>query len=83
MPKVSTIIPVYNGSRFIIEAVESVLQQTYRDFETVVVDDGSTDNVKTLLRPYIDAGKIRYVYQRNSGPAKARNMVSSFPGGPV
>lgn len=71
LPFVSVVIPAYNGERYIIAAVESVLQQTYQHFEMIVVDDGSTDGTAAVLSPYCD--RIRYVQQSNQGVASARN----------
>jgi glycosyltransferase involved in cell wall biosynthesis/chromosome segregation ATPase len=68
---VSVIIPAYNGEKYIAQAVESVLNQTYSNYEILVVDDGSTDNTRGVLEPYLD--KIQYVYQENQGVAVARN----------
>lgn len=73
MPKVSVVIPTYNNALYIVEAVESVLNQTFKDFEIIVVDDGSKDNTKEVLKPYIDKDLIRYKYQDNQGPGVARN----------
>jgi len=70
-PRVSVIIPVYQGDRFLAEAVESVLNQTYTHCEIIVIDDGSTDNSRKVLEPYFD--KIRYVFHENQGVAAARN----------
>ena len=72
-PLVSIIIPAYNAGRYIREAVDSALAQTYKNCEVIVVDDGSTDNTRQVLTPYIDAGKIKYIYQKNKGLAGARN----------
>lgn len=72
MLKVSVIIPAYNCANYISEAVESVLKQTDKDFEILVVDDGSTDNTKAILTKF--NGKIRYFYQNNKGVAAARNL---------
>jgi glycosyltransferase involved in cell wall biosynthesis len=69
---VTVIIPTYNRCRRVVEAVESVLAQTYPLIEVIVVDDGSTDGTEAALQPY--AGRIRYLSQRNGGPAAARNL---------
>jgi len=71
MPSVSVIIPVYNRLEYICEAIESVLAQTYKNYEIIVVDDGSTSNVKRVLESYMD--EIKYIYQENKGLAAARN----------
>jgi glycosyltransferase involved in cell wall biosynthesis len=70
-PQVSAVIPTYNYSRFVVEAVESALAQTYSPVEVVVVDDGSTDDTAERLRPY--RARIRYLYQENRGLSGARN----------
>jgi hypothetical protein len=72
MPKVSVIIPTYNRTRYLSKAIDSVLSQTYKDYEIIVVDDGSTDNTKEVLQKYM--GKIKYLYQENKGIAAARNF---------
>ena len=71
MPKVSVIIPTYNGEKYIREAIDSVLAQSYEDFEIVVVDDGSADNTKEVLDKY--EAQIKYIYQENQGRSAARN----------
>src|SRR5262245_42426048 len=68
---VSVVIPTYNYGHFVTEAVESVLAQTYRAREIIVVDDGSTDDTASRLAVYGDA--IRYIYQPNKGLSAARN----------
>lgn len=70
-PIVSVIIPLYNQKDFVSEAIESVLCQTFRDFEIIVVNDGSTDFPETVLEKYKD--KIKVIYQENKGLAAARN----------
>ncbi|MCC7355150.1 MAG: glycosyltransferase [Anaerolineae bacterium] len=71
MPRVSAIIPTYNCAEYIVEAIESILAQTYQDLEIIVIDDGSTDNTRQLLAPYQD--RIIYLYQENQGESVARN----------
>lgn len=71
MPKVSVIIPTYNCAEYIAEAIDSVLAQTYKNYEIIVIDDGSTDNTKQILKDYKD--KIKYIYQKNHGVSIARN----------
>ena len=68
---VSVIIPAYNAELYIVRAIESVLAQTYRDLEIIVVDDGSADNTASIARQFEDS--IHYVYQSNRGLAAARN----------
>ncbi len=74
MPTVSIVIPTYNCAKYIKGAVESILAQSYKDYEIIIVDDGSTtDNTKEVLTPYIEKGLVRYIYQENSGVSAARN----------
>jgi glycosyltransferase involved in cell wall biosynthesis len=70
-PRVSVIIPAYNGDKYIVQAVESVINQTYKNREIIIIDDGSTDNTRQVLQPYLDT--IRYLHQTNQGVAAARN----------
>lgn len=73
MPKVSVIIPSYNCGRFVIDAVTSILNQSYKDCEIVVIDDGSTDNTREVLSVFIEKKNITYLYQANQGVGAARN----------
>jgi len=68
---VSVVIPVFNGERFLREAVESVLAQDYAPLEIIIVDDGSTDGTATVAHGL--AGPVCYLHQTNQGPAAARN----------
>ena len=71
---VSVVVPSYNASRFIRETLDSVLAQTYRDFEVIVVDDGSTDHTPDIVADYARRdSRIRLVSQPNSGVGVARN----------
>jgi len=72
-PLISVIIAVYNGAKYIRKAVESVLEQTYQPVEIVIVDDGSTDNIREVLEPFIAKSLVRYVRQANAGHGEARN----------
>jgi len=73
MPEISVIIPTYNRSSLAREAVESVLAQTFADFEVLVIDDGSTDNTKQVIESIQD-NRIKYSYKDNGGVSSARNM---------
>jgi glycosyltransferase involved in cell wall biosynthesis len=70
---VSVIIPTFNHGDFIVDTLESVFAQTYQDYEVIVVNDGSPDDTEVVLRPYIEAQRIRYLCQENQGVAASRN----------
>jgi glycosyltransferase involved in cell wall biosynthesis len=71
-PSVSCIVPVYNGERYLNEALESIFAQSYRPSEVIVVDDGSTDSTAAVVACY--GSQVRYLWEPNSGPATARNL---------
>lgn len=71
-PKISVIIPVYNGAAFISEAIESVFDQQYEPLELIIIDDGSTDNTAEMVK--MTGHDISYFYQKRKGPAAARNQ---------
>ncbi|MFC1676096.1 glycosyltransferase family 2 protein [Planctomycetota bacterium] len=72
MVKVGVIIPLYNKAQHIARALDSVLSQTYKDYEVIVVDDGSTDDGLEIVKRYTDP-RLRVVSQENTGPGAARN----------
>ena len=72
MPEISVILPVFNSEEFIGKAIESVLAQTFEDFELIIVNDGSTDSSKDIIDSFID-DRIRIINQSNQGPGAARN----------
>ena len=73
-PKISVIIPVYNVELYIQECIESLLDQTFRDFEFIFVNDGSTDNSKAILESYLELdSRITLINQSNQGVSVARN----------
>jgi glycosyltransferase involved in cell wall biosynthesis len=71
-PLVSIVIPVYNGSNFLREAIDSALAQTYQNLEIIVVNDGSTDDTENIALSYGD--KIRYIAKQNGGTSTALNL---------
>lgn len=72
MELVSVVIPTYNRALKVIEAIDSVLCQSYPFLEIIVIDDGSTDNTQSLLCDY--SGKVTYIYKENGGVSSARNI---------
>ena len=79
MPRVSVIIPSYNCARYLGRAIDSACEQTYMDYEIVLVDDGSTDDTKDVAMQY--GQKVTYLYQQNQGLSAARNQGISKASG--
>ncbi|MDX1634508.1 MAG: glycosyltransferase [Marinobacter sp.] len=74
---ISVVTPTYNRADFLPEAVRSVLDQTFPDFELLIVDDGSTDNTREVLAPFLEDPRVHYQYQANQGQSMARNHALS------
>jgi len=72
-PLVSVITPCYNGEKFIADAIESVLNQTYQNWELIIIDDGSTDNSKDIVQRYVNNEIILIKHKYNKGIAKTKN----------
>jgi glycosyltransferase involved in cell wall biosynthesis len=68
---ISVVIPAFNAGGFIRRTIDSILAQTYRDYEIIVVDDGSADDTAEVVKSY--GAKVRYIYQDNAGDGPARN----------
>jgi glycosyltransferase involved in cell wall biosynthesis len=67
-------MPAYNGSRYIADSITSVIDQTYQNWELIVVDDGSVDRTRDIISQFKEIdGRINYIYQQNGGQGKARN----------
>lgn len=71
--KVSVVIPLYNKEESVFGTIDSVLNQSYSDFELIIVDDGSTDCSKDIATSFVDT-RIRYIYKENGGVSSARNV---------
>ena len=83
-PQVSVVMPVYNAERYLREAVESILNQTFTDFEFIIIDDGSTDGSLKILREYADNDpRIRLISRENRGTAGTLNEGIELAKGPL
>src|SRR2546428_13363739 len=80
MPAVSVIMPVLDGAKYIGSAIESVLGQSFRDWELIVIDDGSVDRTPDIVRSYTSDMQLRSIRQENRGLAAARNRGLSEAG---
>ena len=81
-PLISVVMPVYNCARYVHEAIESILGQTYRNFEFIIVNDGSTDATPEIANEYAARdGRIRVIHQPKSGIAASRNKGITEAGG--
>lgn len=76
MSRISVIIPVYNSAQYVVRCIDSVIAQTFQDWELICVDDGSKDNSLDILRNYSKKdSRIRVIHQENAGPGIARNTA--------
>ena len=74
MPKISVIVPVYNVEKYLLECVDSILAQTFTDFELILINDGSQDSSGAICEEYAAKDKrITLIHQENQGQAAARN----------
>jgi len=74
-PKFSVVIPTYNRAKPLVKCLESLVAQTFKDFEVLVCDDGSTDNTQEITQQFTDKLFLHYIYSANSGsPARPRNI---------
>lgn len=72
-PLVSIITPIYNGEKYLAKTIDSVLAQSYENFELIIINDGSTDQSKAVVKHYLKDPRIHYFEQKNAGVANARN----------
>lgn len=75
-PKVSIVTPVYNAEAFLDRCIQSVINQSFKSFELILVDDGSIDNSREICERYAELdSRIRYYYKKNGGSSSARNLA--------
>ena len=78
IPKVSIIVPIYNVQRYIIECLNNLINQTLKEIEIILINDGSTDNTFNRLKSYLEDKKIIFIEQAHQGVANARNTGLEF-----
>lgn len=79
---VSIIIPVYNGEKYISDTIQSVIDQTYKNWELIIVDDGSTDNTADIVKQFNDS-RISYIKKNNTGVSDTRNVGANLAKGEI
>ena len=78
---VSVVMPTYNRADFLPEAIESVIAQSYEYWQLIIIDDGSTDDTKSLIASYLQDSRILYYYQKNQGQSVARQKALTLADG--
>lgn len=81
MTKISVIMPTYNRANIIEKSIQSILNQTYKDFELLILDDGSTDHTKEVIKKYLSDSRVKYYYHENQGEAETVNYGWSLAKG--
>lgn len=79
--KITVITPTYNRANFLPQTIESILNQTYINFEYYILDDGSTDNTKEVVKPFLKDSRVKYLYHENSGESETINWGWSLAKG--
>lgn len=74
MCEISVVMPAYNAAGYIAESIESVISQTYKNWELIIIDDGSTDNTAAIINQFNAEPRIKYLYQESGRQGKARNL---------
>ena len=80
-PKITVIMPTFNRAGLISKSIESVLNQTFKDFEFYILDDGSNDNTKEVVEQYLKDNRVKYLYHKNQGEAETVNLGWSLAKG--
>ena len=80
-PKITIVTPTYNREDLLQTTIRSIINQTFKDWELVIVDDGSTDNTEQAIQKYLQDPRIRYVKKQNSGQAHSLNVGASYAKG--
>ena len=80
MKNISVIVPIYNSEKYISRCIDSILNQEYKDFELLLINDGSTDNTNNIINSYND-GRIKIYNQENKGAGSARNLGLKYATG--
>lgn len=83
LPEISVILPVYNSGQYVGRAIQSVLNQTFRNFELIIVDDGSSDNSVSIIKQFSDPRIRLYLNKENFGLSNARNLGVAVSNAPI
>ena len=73
MVKVSVIVPIYNAEQYLVQCLDSIVNQTLKDIEIILIDDGSTDGSADICKKYLSDTRVTYYYKENEGLAAARD----------
>lgn len=75
MSRVTIILPLYNCEKYITTMMDCLKNQIFKDWNCLLIDDGSTDNTKEIVKPYLEDSRFHYFYKENGGPSTARNLA--------